>query len=116
VRLDVRRIGPVKIGEASVGARTRAKVVKNKCACPFKEAEFDIRWGMGIDWAGELLDVAVALGVIEKSGAYFSFAGDSLGQGRERAREALLQGTRGAKLRCAVDAAYRNAPQKSATE
>ena len=105
VRLDVRRVGPVKIGDASIGARTRVKVVKNKCACPFKEAEFDIRWGTGIDWASDLLDVGEALGVIEKSGTHFSFGGESLGQGRERARETLRQGTLGAKVRCAIEAA-----------
>ena len=105
VRLDVRRIGPVKINENSVGARTRVKVVKNKCAPPFKEAEFDIRWGMGIDAAGDLLDVAVSLGVVEKNGAYFSFAGESIGHGRERAREALLQGGLREKLHSAVKAA-----------
>jgi recombination protein RecA len=116
VRLDVRRVGPVKIGEASIGARTRAKVVKNKCAVPFKEAEFDIRWGMGIDWPSDLLDVAVTLGVVDKNGAHYVFAGESLGQGRERAREALMQGTLGAKVRCAVDAADKNPPQASAAK
>ena len=113
VRLDVRRVGPVKIGEASIGARTRVKVVKNKCAVPFKEAEFDIRWGMGIDWAADLLDVGETVGVIEKSGMYFSFAGGSLGQGRERAREALMQGTLGAKVRCAIEAADKGGLRKS---
>jgi recombination protein RecA len=116
VRLDVRRVGPVKVGEESVGARTKVKVVKNKCAVPFKEAELDIRWGMGIDRAGDLLDVGIALGVVEKSGAHLSFAGEFLGQGRERAREALLKGTLGAKLHCAIEAAYKNPPQKSAAE
>ena len=116
VRLDVRRVGPVKSGDESVGARTRVKVVKNKCAVPFKEAEFDIRWGKGIDWAGDLLDMGEALGVIEKSGAYFKFAGDSLGHGRERAREALMQGTLGAKARCAIEAADKSASMKSAPE
>ncbi|GAC1353008.1 MAG: recombinase RecA [Polyangiales bacterium] len=90
VRLDVRRIATIKSGEDRIGARTRVKVVKNKCAPPFAEAEFEIRWGTGIDAASELLDLGVAFGVVEKSGAYLSFAGESLGQGRERAREALL--------------------------
>ncbi len=116
VRLDVRRIGAVKISEESVGSRTRVKVVKNKCAVPFKEAEFDIRWGTGIDWAGDVLDVGEALGVIQKNGAYFAFEGGSLGQGRERAREALMQGTLVAKLRGAIEAADKGAPQKSAAE
>ncbi len=90
VRLDVRRIGPVKVSEESVGSRTRVKVVKNKLAPPFKEAEFDIRWGGGIDSTADLIDYATALGVIEKSGSHLSFDGEHLGQGRERAREALL--------------------------
>ena len=90
VRIDVRRIGPIKVGEEAVGSRTRVKVVKNKCAPPFREAEFDMRWGNGIDQAGEILDQALSLGVIEKSGAHLSFGGEHLGHGRERAREALL--------------------------
>jgi recombination protein RecA len=114
VRLDVRRVGPIKSGEQLIGVRTRVKVAKNKCAVPFKEVEFDIRWGMGIDWAGDLLDAAVALGVVEKNGAYFSFAGESLGQGRERAREALLQGTLGAGLRHAIEALDKVAARETA--
>src|SRR5439155_10141709 len=90
VRLDVRRIGPVKVSDESVGSRTRVKVVKNKCAPPFKEAEFDIRWGTCIDAAADLLDFGVMLGVIEKSGAHLSFGCEHLGHGRERAREAVL--------------------------
>ncbi len=105
VRLDVRRIGPVKVSEESVGSRTRVKIVKNKCAPPFREAEFDIRWGMGIDAAADLLDYGVQLGVIDKNGAHLSFSGEHLGQGRERAREALLRGTVAASLRAAVEAA-----------
>jgi recombination protein RecA len=90
VRLDVRRIATVKSGEEKLGSRTRVKVVKNKCAPPFTEAEFDIRWGVGIDAPSELLDLAVARGIVEKSGSYLSFGGENLGQGRERAREAIL--------------------------
>ncbi len=106
VRIDVRRIGPVKTGEESIGSRTRAKVVKNKCAPPFKDAEFDIRWGTGIDSAADLIDYALALGVVEKSGSHLSFAGEHLGQGRERAREAVLaKGTLAGALRSAVEAA-----------
>lgn len=89
VRIDVRRIGAVKQGEENLGARTRAKVVKNKCAPPFTEAEFEIRWGTGIDAYTEVLDLAVVRGIVEKSGAYLSFGSESLGQGRERARETL---------------------------
>ncbi len=90
VRLDVRRTGKVTQGDSVVGNRTRVKVVKNKCAPPFTEAEFDIRWGVGIDAVGDILDTAVTLGVLEKSGSYLQFEGKNIGQGRERAREALL--------------------------
>jgi recombination protein RecA len=90
LRLDVRRAGQIKSGDETIGVRTRVKVVKNKLAPPFREAEFDLRWGGGIDLAGEVLDQAVALGVVEKSGAHLSFAGEHLGHGRERAREAVL--------------------------
>jgi len=105
VRLDVRRIGPVKVSEEAVGSRTRVKVVKNKCAPPFREAEFDIRWGVGIDAATDLLDYGIQLGVVEKNGAHLSFAGEHLGQGRERARDALIKGQVGEALRAAVEAA-----------
>lgn len=90
VRLDVRRIGKVNSGDEVVGNRTRVKVVKNKCAPPFTEAEFDIRWGVGIDAAADLLDTATLAGVIQKNGSHFAFEGKGLGQGREKAREALL--------------------------
>jgi recombination protein RecA len=108
VRLDVRRIGPVKVSDESIGSRTRVKVVKNKCAPPFKEAEFDIRWGAGIDGAADLIDYAVALGVVEKSGAHLSFGGEHIGQGRERAREAVLaKAPLAGALRSAVEAALK---------
>ena len=90
VRLDVRRIGQVKTGEEITGNRTRVKVVKNKLAPPFQAAEFDIRYGTGIDAVGDLLDIAVLRGVVEKSGAYYSFQKESLGQGREKARQVLI--------------------------
>ena len=106
VRLDVRRTGAIKQSEEAVGSRTRVKIVKNKCARPFREAEFDIRWGTGVDWAADLLDTATLLGVVEKSGAHVSFAGEHLGQGRERAREALLgKPALATALRAAVEAA-----------
>jgi recombination protein RecA len=91
VRLDVRRVGQVKVGEEICGHRTKVKVVKNKLAPPFQVAEFDIRYGIGIDAIGDLIDLAVAHGVIEKNGAYYSFSGQNLGQGREKARTALLE-------------------------
>ncbi len=90
VRLDVRRTGQVKTADEAVGSRTKVKVIKNKMAPPFKEAEFEIRWGQGIDSTVDLVDYAMSLGVIEKNGAHLSFGGEHLGQGRERAREALL--------------------------
>jgi recombination protein RecA len=89
VRLDIRRIGHVKDGEVVVGSRTRVKVVKNKVAPPFREAEFDIRYGVGVDRWSEALDVAVERGVVEKSGAWFALDGERIGQGRERAAEWL---------------------------
>lgn len=90
-RLDVRRIGKLSVGERVVGNRTRVRVVKNKCAAPFGEAEFDIRWGCGIDAAGDLLDEALRLEVVQKSGAYYAHEGRRIGQGRERARTTLLE-------------------------
>lgn len=106
VRLDVRRIGPVKVSDESIGSRTRVKVVKNKCAPPFKEAEFDIRWGTGIDPACDLLDYALVLGVVDKNGSHLSFGGEHIGQGRERAREVILgKPALSTALRAAVAAA-----------
>jgi recombination protein RecA len=90
VRLDIRRIGPIKNGEDTIGSRTRVKVVKNKLAPPFQSAEFDIRYGEGIDAVADLLDIASESGVVEKRGAYFLFEGSHLGQGREKARDALI--------------------------
>jgi recombination protein RecA len=89
VRLDIRRIGALKQGDEVLGNRTRVKVVKNKLAPPFRKAEFDIRYGKGIDAIGDLLDRAVEAEVIEKSGAYYRFKGKNLAQGRENARIAL---------------------------
>jgi recombination protein RecA len=89
VRLDIRRIGAVKDGEQVVGSRTRVKVVKNKVAPPFREAEFDIRYGVGVDRFGEAIDLGVERGLLEKAGAHFSLDGERIGQGRERAAEWL---------------------------
>jgi recombination protein RecA len=90
VRVDVRRIGSVKNGEVAIGNRTKVKVVKNKLAPPFQQVEFDIRFGEGVDAIGDLLDCAIAADVIEKNGSFFKFAGQSLGQGREKARQLLI--------------------------
>lgn len=89
MRLDVRRIGSVKVGEEKVGGRTRVKIAKNKCAPPFSEAEFDIRWGEGVDNITELIDLGLARGLIDKNGNHMSFGGVTLGNGRERSRETL---------------------------
>ncbi len=89
MRFDVRRIGQVKVGDEPVGGRTRVKIAKNKCARPFVEAEFEIRWGTGIDTMTEMLDLGVARGLIDKTGNHLSFAGTPLGNGRERSRETL---------------------------
>ena len=89
VRLDVRRIAAIKDGEAVVGNRTRAKVVKNKMAPPFRDAEFDIMYGEGISLVGDLLDVAVDKNIVEKSGSWYSYNGERIGQGRENAKQFL---------------------------
>src|SRR5919198_823007 len=88
-RLDIRRIGAIKNGETVIGSRTRVKVVKNKVAPPFREVEFDILYGQGISREGDLLDLAVENNVVEKSGAWFSYGGERIGQGRENARDFL---------------------------
>jgi recombination protein RecA len=87
VRIDVRRIAAIKEGDVVVGSRTRAKVVKNKVAAPFREAEFDMMYGEGISREGDVLDLAVNHNVVEKSGAWFSFKGERIGQGRENAKQ-----------------------------
>jgi recombination protein RecA len=89
VRLDIRRVGQVKEGEQIVGSRTRVKVVKNKVAPPFREAEFDVRYGVGVDRHAEAVDLGVERGLLEKSGAHFALDGERIGQGRERAVEWL---------------------------
>jgi recombination protein RecA len=91
VRLDVRRIAALKEGEEVVGNRTRVKVVKNKVAPPFRQAEFDILYNRGISKEGDLLDLGVECGVVEKSGAWYTFAGERIGQGRENARRFLVE-------------------------
>ena len=89
IRVDIRRIAAIKDGETVVGNRTKVKVVKNKVASPFREAEFDIIYGEGISKEGDLIDLGVAQNVIEKSGSWFSYKGDRIGQGRENARQFL---------------------------
>ena len=89
VRIDIRRIGAIKDGDQVVGGRTRVKVVKNKVAPPFREAEFDIMYGEGISKEGDLLDLSVERKIVEKSGTWFSYNGERLGQGRENAKQFL---------------------------
>jgi len=91
VRLDIRRIGQIKQGEDVIGNRTRVKVVKNKIAPPFRQAEFDIMYNQGISRSGDVLDLAAADGIIEKSGAWYAYEGEKIGQGREAAKQYLDQ-------------------------
>ena len=89
IRIDIRRIGAIKDGDVATGGRTRVKIVKNKMAPPFREAEFDIMYGEGVSREGDLIDLAVERKIVEKSGAWFAFAGERLGQGRENVKQFL---------------------------
>ena len=100
VRIDIRRIASIKDGDQVIGGRTRVKVVKNKVAPPFREAEFDIMYGEGISREGDLLDLAVEKRIVEKSGAWFAYCGERLGQGRENAKQFLKEN---AEVRRAID-------------
>jgi recombination protein RecA len=100
VRIDIRRIASIKDGDVITGGRTRVKVVKNKMAPPFREAEFDIMYGEGISKEGDLLDLAVEKRIIEKSGAWFAYSGERLGQGRENAKQFLKENV---QLRAAIE-------------
>ena len=91
VRIDIRRIGAIKDGDQVVGSRTRVKIVKNKTAAPFREAEFDMMYGEGISREGDLLDLAVTGNLVEKSGSWFSYKGERIGQGRENAKQFLKE-------------------------
>jgi len=91
VRIDIRRIAAIKEGDVVIGSRTRVKIVKNKVAAPFRESEFDILYGEGISREGDLLDLAVAQNILEKSGSWFSYKGERIGQGRENARAFLKE-------------------------
>lgn len=91
VRLDIRRIGAIKKGDEVVGNETRVKVVKNKIAPPFKQAEFDIMYGAGISREGEILDLGVTAGIVDKAGAWFSYNGERIGQGRDNVRDYLRE-------------------------
>jgi len=91
VRIDIRRIGAIKDGDQVVGSRTRVKIVKNKTAAPFREAEFDMMYGEGISREGDLIDLAVSQNLVEKSGSWFSYKGERVGQGRENAKTFLKE-------------------------
>ena len=106
VRIDIRRIGAIKDGEDVVGNRTRVKVVKNKMAPPFREAEFDIMYGEGVSREGDLIDIAVEHKIIEKSGAWFAYGGERLGQGRENVKSFLKENV---DLRTAIETKVRAA-------
>jgi recombination protein RecA len=97
-RLDIRRTGAIKQGEEVIGNRTKVKVVKNKVARPFREAEFDIIYGTGISKEGELIDLGAENGIIEKAGAWYSFNGERIGQGRENAKEFLRENSQVARV------------------
>ena len=106
VRIDIRRIGAIKDGEDVVGNRTRVKIVKNKMAPPFREAEFDIMYGEGVSREGDLIDIAVEHKIIEKSGAWFAYGGERLGQGRENVKNFLKENI---DLRTAIEEKVRKA-------
>jgi recombination protein RecA len=106
VRIDIRRIGALKDGEAVVGSRTRAKVVKNKVAPPFREAEFDMMYGEGISREGDLLDQGVEYKIIDKSGTWFSYGADRMGQGRENSKQFLKNNP---EIAAAIDVKLREA-------
>ena len=104
VRVDIRRIGAIKDGDTVVGGRTRVKIVKNKVAPPFREAEFDVMYGEGISREGDLLDQAVEKKIVEKSGTWFSYKGERLGQGRENVKQFLKENK---DITAAIDVAVR---------
>ena len=89
--MDIRKIASLKQGQDAIGNRTRVKIVKNKVAPPFKEAEFDIMYGTGISREGDILDLGAELDIVEKSGAWYSFSGERIGQGRENAKQFLAE-------------------------
>jgi recombination protein RecA len=106
VRADIRRIAAIKDGDAVIGNRTKVKIVKNKVAPPFREAEFDILYGEGVSKEGDLIDLAVAQNIVEKSGSWYSYKGERIGQGRENARQFLKEH---ADMRATVDIEVRTA-------
>jgi recombination protein RecA len=121
VRMDIRRIGAIKKGDEIIGNETRVKVVKNKMAPPFKQVEFQILYGEGISREGELIDLGVKHGFVEKSGAWYSYGEDRIGQGKDNVREFLKQnpdiaGEIDSKLRALLLPAKGSAPAREAEE
>jgi recombination protein RecA len=117
VRLDIRRIGSVKKGDDTLGNETRVKVVKNKVAPPFKQAEFEILYGEGISFVGELVDLGVNLGFIQKSGSWYAYGGDKIGQGKENAKTFLKENPEKAKeLEAKIRAEAFNKPLLAVSE
>ena len=106
VRADIRRIAAIKDGDVVIGNRTKVKLVKNKCAAPFREAEFDIIYGEGVSKEGDLIDLGVAQNLVEKSGSWFSYKGERIGQGRENAKQFLKDN---ADIRQKIDIELRKA-------
>ena len=106
VRADIRRIAAIKDGDVVIGNRTKVKIVKNKVAPPFREAEFDILYGEGVSREGDLIDLAVAQNIVEKSGSWYSYKGERIGQGRENARQFMKDN---AETRAALDTEVRTA-------
>jgi recombination protein RecA len=114
VRLDIRRIGSVKEGDEVVGSETRVKVVKNKVAPPFKQVEFQIMYGQGINRMGEIIDISVNDGYVEKSGAWYSYQGDKIGQGKANAIKYLQDNPQVAsELEAKIRGAYLQGPVES---
>jgi recombination protein RecA len=121
VRMDIRRTGSIKVGDEVIGNETRVKVVKNKMAPPFKQAEFEIRYGSGISRESEILDLGVKLDLVEKSGAWYSYNGDRIGQGKDNARQFLADNPEVArdiesKVRAQLLPARREAEKAEAAE
>jgi recombination protein RecA len=113
VRLDIRKVASIKEGEEVVGNRTRVKVVKNKLAAPFKQCEFDILYGTGVSREGSLLDLATEMEIVQKSGTWFSYGKERIGQGRERARDTLKENK---ELAAEIDAKVRQVLQSGRDE
>jgi recombination protein RecA len=117
IRLDIRRVSPIKNGEEVVGSRTRVKVVKNKMAAPFRQTEFDMMHGEGVARTGELLDLAVEKRIVEKSGAWYSYKGERIGQGRDNSIQFLKDNTDlHGKVEAEVLEAYGIGPAKAAAK